>query len=902
MKRISLIAFLAAFLFSLSTSGQDNDSIIVQLAQFVKNVNDFSQHIPQEKVYLHFDNNSYYKDDNIWFKCYVVSSKLHEAKPLSQTLYVDLLDPNGKIISKRVLQIKDGQCNGDFILDNPAFFSGFYEIRAYTKYMLNFGDDAIFSRVFPVFEAPKEKGNYDQKTMLKRTDQYPMKRKKTVKGKDVNVAFFPEGGNLVNGIESKIAFQATNAHGEPLLITGNILEKEGGKTSINFSSNDKGLGYFSYTPASSKIKAIVNFEGKEYNIDLPEAMQEGYTMSVDNLSDTDNINIKIHKSETAYPNVLGVAALCRGNIHSFNIINFKNDNEVSLSISKKDIPAGVCQILLFNNSGEPLCDRLIFIDQQEYLNISSNHAKDSFNPYELINLDFSVTDNNYNPVNTSFSLSVKDAADDNILYSNNIQTNLLLASDIKGYIHNPSYYFESNDTEHKQDLDLLLMVQGWRRYSWGKMAGLEYFAIKHAPEQGVEIRGVVRSPNRKKIKPNIDVTLALTQTDENEKKRSEYLIGQTDSLGEFRLVSFLNGTWDMLIGVSSKGKKKNEDIILDRLFRPKAKSYTLPELRIDFMEQKETKKNNRTEDNNMVSIEDSLYFMEDSLQLGIDQKTHSLKEVTIIADAKKHEYLEKMVTYYDVSTEVNDLIDDGNYVDGNIYNFLRDINPFIVRQLGKSKDSNNTPKDSNNAPKDSSSTPEDYNHEPEGFYYTYKGKPLIIVNGKDFSQYNISTSAASNVLKPRSYGDFLGLEFKISSIDWADITKLSAVKSIYISEDPNLLAQAFPGANIHDVQRTYGGILFLEMHPKGNIPNEARGMRNLKMEGYSLQKEFYSPDYSILPREADYRRTLYWNPNVTTDNEGKARVQFYNNSTCKKINISAETITADGITGVYKEE
>ena len=80
---------------------------------------------------------------------------------LSKTLFVELLNPGGEIMDKRKLKIENGQCHGEFTLNHLPFYSGFYEVRAYTKYMLNFGEDIIFSRLQPVFNKPKVEGNFE---------------------------------------------------------------------------------------------------------------------------------------------------------------------------------------------------------------------------------------------------------------------------------------------------------------------------------------------------------------------------------------------------------------------------------------------------------------------------------------------------------------------------------------------------------------------------------------------------------------------------------------------------------------------------------------------------------------------------------------------------------------------
>ncbi|MDE5997023.1 MAG: hypothetical protein K2G77_02310, partial [Muribaculaceae bacterium] len=121
--------------------------------------------LPKEKVYLHLDNTSYYKDDTLWFCAYLVNSDGNTSDAISKTLYVDLLNPGGDIIDTKVLKIENGRAHGSFKINCTPFYSGFFEIRAYTKYMMNFGQETAFSRVIPVFDAPKKEGDYETRTM-----------------------------------------------------------------------------------------------------------------------------------------------------------------------------------------------------------------------------------------------------------------------------------------------------------------------------------------------------------------------------------------------------------------------------------------------------------------------------------------------------------------------------------------------------------------------------------------------------------------------------------------------------------------------------------------------------------------------------------------------------------------
>ena len=169
---------LLGFLWFISVGAHSiPDSIAVRLQGFASALEQFGKALPQEKVYLHFDNTSYYQGDPIWFQCYVVTSEFNQPTAWSKTLYVELLNPGGEIVSRQILPIRNGRCQGNFTLTQLPFYSGFYEVRAYTKYMLNFGEETIFSRIFPVFDKPDSEGDYTQKEICRHPGKYPQKGK-----------------------------------------------------------------------------------------------------------------------------------------------------------------------------------------------------------------------------------------------------------------------------------------------------------------------------------------------------------------------------------------------------------------------------------------------------------------------------------------------------------------------------------------------------------------------------------------------------------------------------------------------------------------------------------------------------------------------------------------------------
>ena len=216
---------------------QDRDALL-PLLEKAASVQQFSRTYPQEKAYLHFDNTGYFIGETIWFKAYVTRTDTDSPTDLSGVLYVELLSPAGDVVERRKLELKDGQGRGDIRLDK-ILTSGFYEVRAYTRYMANWGTGACFSRVFPIFDEPRKAGDYSRATIDRPTRKHrvpsvredaeaePANKKHTeepadgesparprgayaMESRGVTLTLYPEGGNHVLGLEGKVAFRLTD--------------------------------------------------------------------------------------------------------------------------------------------------------------------------------------------------------------------------------------------------------------------------------------------------------------------------------------------------------------------------------------------------------------------------------------------------------------------------------------------------------------------------------------------------------------------------------------------------------------------------------------------------------------------------------------------------------------------
>lgn len=854
---------LLFFVNVLALSAEIPDSIAGRLARFAYAAEQFGNLLPQEKVYLQFDNTSYYQGDRIWFSAFVITSEKNCPTSLSKTLYVELLNPGGELVDKRILPVREGRCHGEFALTQTPFYSGFYEIRAYTKYMLNFGDATIFSRIFPIFEKPKEEGNFAEKTLQPyAVYKHPQERKRSKRAKRFNLRFYPEGGHWVNGLPTWVAFEATDAFGNPVDISGHIENKEK-NVRLTFETLHEGRGVFLYTPTEERHRAVVEWNDKTYRFNLPEPESQGFAFAVNNLASADSLEIEVRKNRETPPATLGVAVMARGQLYNFCMLTVSRQAPVRFKVSQRELPVGVAQVVLFDESGRTLADRLLFVGRPDTLALAVHRNKELYQPFDSIQLDFQVTDTAGQPVQASLSVSVRDGWEE-VESRHSLLTDLLLMSEIKGYVRRPTWYFEADDSLRRHALDQLLMVQGWRRYAWKTWAAVEPFELKYMPEQGIELHGTVVSMVRSKPRPHVQVASFLMKRGKEEEENVQNATAidsyTTDSLGRFAFVSNIEGKWNLILAVTEKGKKKGHRILLDRVFSPEPVPYPLAEMQVEITGEPDVRMVEEMPADTVASPEEDFdLFMdayEDSLRrLGIDEKIHRLDEVVIKAKkrSKEREIYEartKSVAYYDVPAEMDDIQDRNTYIGSDIHELMINMNQHFMRRNWSNEE-----------------------------YLYYKGKlPLFVINYErtyqtemDYNKYRLLT--------------------------------LESIKSIYITEDLGTICRyADPILSPFDVLDLYGCAVLIETYPEGEIPAKAgKGVRKTWLEGYSTPETFYEPDYSILPKEPDYRRTLYWNPVLLPDSTGHATVRFYNNSRCRRPRITVETLTEEGKIGVLNE-
>ena len=666
------ILFLSFCVTPFSSMAQV-DSSILAMADWVKAYNHFGKYNPQEKVYLHFDNTGYYLGETMWFAAYVVTAPQLRPTEMSKVLYVELLTPEGRIVETKKLKIEEGRCHNGFELSPAQLSPGFYEVRAYTRVMLNW-EGSYFSRVFPVFNKPENEGDYQMRmTRIPKSRRYPEYRKTSEKRNDVNLSFYPEGGEMVEGLPGRVAFKAVDDEGRSVAVSGTVYDSEGDPVAI-LETRHQGMGSFTLTPGDKPCRAEISYNGKTYRYTLPEAKAAGYTLGVDN-SDRDSLHIKIRRSRDIQGGWVGLTVSCRGIAHAFELADLRGQEEAELHLSKADFPAGVQQITLFTPEGEVLGERLAYHQRDDHqLHITVDGQKSSYRPYEKITLPLHVTDAEGSPVAATLSVSVRDAGTEiPTHYASTLSANLLLESDVKGYIEDIGYYFESDDAEHRAALDLLLLVQGWRRYEWRQQAGVEPFKPVHRVEEGIMVQGQVLDYKIAGGEPVSNSEVSVWIYSEYGTSHNTML---TDSAGRFVFLckDDMKGWVDLVLrtrSADSKGRMKNRSYLveLDRTFSPQGRTYYPEEITLA-----PSQTSIIYEEIIDTDTDASDEYLDDQVLDSI--KAHQLGEVVVKA---KREYYGFPQIVYDVSRENDKLIDSGEYRDmtDDIREFLVRVNPLF---------------------------------------------------------------------------------------------------------------------------------------------------------------------------------------------------------------------------------
>ena len=455
-KPLFIIAFIAAALLSEMTSvAQSSSHTIGTVAnRFERQVTN----LHQEKIFIQTDRGSYITGETIWFSAYCVDAALHIPVDISKVLNIELLDMAGQAIKQDRIKLEDGFGEGQLFV-SPDIRSGSYVLRAYTNWMKNFDPDFAFHKQITIVNPAAVKSNED-------TSQIDNK---------AIIKFFPEGGDLVAALKSKVAVKATDQMGKGIPITGVVFDHEGNEVA-QFTTSQLGYTFFPLTPVSGKSYiANVEWDSVIYRYEMPKVRQQGLVVRV---TTTANDNVKIALSHSQ-GNHIYLIVHTRGVIKKLQKVDLKVEKEII--ISRTELPPGISHISVMSENFDPLAERLVFKypNLEQSLDLSIDNTE--YNKRAKLNVSLKLSEKFLKNDLAQISISVSRSNGSN-QFDDNIISNLLLTSDLKGQIEQPQSYFDQNNHLRAKQLDLIMLTNGWRRFNWSDIIGGDSVIIKYPAE------------------------------------------------------------------------------------------------------------------------------------------------------------------------------------------------------------------------------------------------------------------------------------------------------------------------------------------------------------------------------------------------------------------------------------
>ena len=433
-----------------------------------------SNSIIYEKVYLHIDRELYAPGDNIWFKSYLVSGINNKLIPGYKNIYVQLISESGKLVTGSLLLSKDGTAHGDFQLPSEIG-DGTYTIRAFTKYLENFGEESFFHKKIVI------EGSKNSMEITDNKDSKPV---------NIDISFLPEGGNFVLNAINQIAFKAIDEKGKGIAVKGKIVD-ETGEEVVSFRTSYKGMGKFIMMPQEGKQYFALVDEYPDFNFQFEPAKPDGiclnYKPDGNYLLFTLTRNLKIN-----VPQNYILRASHKG-IELFYSQIKMNDFQHAQRLFKGLFPLGISKITILDDQQNTVAERLIFVQNKEDKAIRLEINKEEFKTREKVKINVTSLLPLTDTIVSNLSVSV--VHQDYFSSTGNNQTiesYLLLDSELKGSIESPaSFFMDENDISAEEKLDLAMMVNGWRSYYWNDLEKYRGTDLPGWADYGLSIKGKV---------------------------------------------------------------------------------------------------------------------------------------------------------------------------------------------------------------------------------------------------------------------------------------------------------------------------------------------------------------------------------------------------------------------------
>lgn len=813
---------------------------------------------PQEKVYLHTDRDHYEVGDKVWFRAYLANAINHKPSDLSRYVYVELVDRQDSVYNRVKVGMQDSVYAGYMPL-GKNLTQGDYFLRAYTFWMQNTGDKYIlrkkirvinpqdskvqtevkyektpagyvanirffnsreepYNKVFINYKLGKKSnvGRTDEEGYLKvKIDTLNLVKKMHVEfqeenpfpfnryvylpdpQKDFHVTFLPEGGDLLAGCQQLVAFKAEGMDGLSREVSGWVYNERGEEV-VPVRSLHKGMGAVELLvqPGESYYAVLSTPDSVSKRFDLPQAKRKGVALKV--LQGKNMLGyVVLAADSTLIPDDLYIVMHCRGVPLICEPLAANGKGKVVLD----GFPEGIVEVLLMGGDGEVYSRRLTFVRQTNRPEVSIQTDKSQYTIREGVHMDIQINADTIYDHEGYFSVAVTDKSRSEIdSTGGNILSDLLLTSDLTGYIEEPGFYFKDNRISTRSYLNLLMLTNGWSRFKVEDIYNQKYDSVKYYLERGQAISGKVKNFWGKDAGNANLVMLSTTGL---------VRMVEADTAGRFLIdgIAFPDSTKFVIQGRSKKGRRSVEVLIdEDRFLRP---SREIP--------------------------------------MGVEEM------------AKEDEFYKKFQKdfYYDNGIKV--------YV----------LDEAIVRRKKEKKF---------------------YSFYDNMADYGLDSAKLAAMGNKDMHQVLMELPGVE------TYDDSIkrfGKTLYVLVNDWEE--DLQRVWMMQPKELVNISLLLPPTSGVMFGEKGNNGVLIITTNPN-YVPKDMPrpNMATFTVLGYQKKAEFYMPHYEIdsvrmaLADTIDHRVTVYWNPAVKTDKQGKASCFFTTSDSGGPYKVIIEGILNDG--------
>lgn len=478
---------------------------------------------PQEKVSMHVDRTVFLPGDSICMKVYAVDAATLVPSLKSQFVYVELLNNKNRSLQRKRLIASNNLYTGHINLP-PDQEAGTYYLWAYSLYSAQVKNHECL--------IPIQVGSEKPENIAKNTAP--------------ELRFFPEGGYLVEGAVCMVGFEVADSGGDSINLSGEVVNKAG-KTVSRFATKHRGMGVFPLAvEAGEQYTAVCRHaNGRRFTFPLPKPQADVACLHCRHSSN--DIQVSVNCGRSFADRKLHLLVHCRGRKVTFQEI--KPGTVYHLSLSR--LPAGVNSLLLIDDDARVLSERLVFSSNREsLLPLTIKSSDHRFGLRDSIPLELTLPGMEEGEF-AFLSMSVTDDGITGGRRSPSLWSQLLLTSDLQGFIPQADYYF--TPTPQTDKLDLLMLVNGWRRYDIPSVLQGKYAHPKEEHEHSQSVKGRVRAVFRNQPIDSVQVVLAIMK---------QKYVGETlsDSLGHFQFDN-LNFTEDAEAFVYAQREKKRHCLV-----------------------------------------------------------------------------------------------------------------------------------------------------------------------------------------------------------------------------------------------------------------------------------------------------------------------------------------------------